>query len=84
MAKGRLIIAPLSDGTYVAASTVSPFFCTTGADSDEVCQRAKEAATFFNRVTSSALLARSRVTQVENVIPHKVDPWVAKSTMRVS
>ena len=84
MADSQLVIGQLSDGKYVAASTSAPFFCTVGDSVEAVRQRATEAVEFYQNATALTAPIAPYVTQVERVIPYKVDAWLADTAMNAA
>ena len=85
MGDRKLVIALLSDGQYVAASTGAPYFCTVGDSAEAVAQRAEEAASFYLGVTKEPAQARApHVSHVERVVPFKVDAWLADAAMNAA
>ena len=84
MSDSKLIIGALSDGSVVAASTASPFFCTVGESVEAVAERAEQAASFYRNALYGMSPAAPRVTQIESVVPHKIDFWMADAEMSVA
>lgn len=86
MTDRKLVIAQLSDGKLVAASTSSPYFCTVGDSVEAVRKRANEAAQFYLSSVSvaSPVAVAPRVKQLEHVTPYHVDAWLADVGMNAA
>lgn len=85
MQDSQLIVAPLEDGTYVAASTGAPFFCTVGKSQDAVLRRARAAAEFYLDVISAPQVAPSRVQFThDRVVPEFTEAWLADRELRTN
>lgn len=84
MTDSKLVISELTDGTFVAASTASPFFCTVGESAAAVRERAERAAQFYRRAVATPVTVESHITQFEHAAPREVEAWLSDTEMNVA